>query len=97
MTLPADAPVLDPAVAARHRAMPLTRLTDCGMNAADARALHARTERFSLLAGGDARRELAGNERVGVGLEGPSDAVLDLLGRMPLVEDLREEELDKAT
>jgi len=43
MTVPADAPVLDPAVAARHRAMPLTRLVDCGMDAADARALHARS------------------------------------------------------
>jgi len=43
MTVPADAPVLDPAVVARHRAMPLTRLVDCGMDAADARALHARS------------------------------------------------------
>jgi len=43
MTVPADAAVLDPAVAARHRAMPLTRLVDCGMDAADARALHARS------------------------------------------------------
>jgi hypothetical protein len=32
---------LDPAVAALHRAMPYTRLVDCGMNAADARALLA--------------------------------------------------------
>jgi alpha-beta hydrolase superfamily lysophospholipase len=34
---------LDPAVAALHRAMPCTRLVDCGMNPADARALLAAT------------------------------------------------------
>ena len=35
--------VLDPAVAALHRAMPGTRLVDCGMDPADARALLAAT------------------------------------------------------
>ena len=34
---------LDPAVAALHRAMPYTRLIDCGMNPADARSLLADT------------------------------------------------------
>ena len=34
---------LDPGVAALHRAMPHTRLVDCGMNPADARALLAAT------------------------------------------------------
>lgn len=34
---------LDPAVAAQHRAMPYTRLVDCGMNPADARSLLAKT------------------------------------------------------
>ncbi|WP_448624978.1 alpha/beta hydrolase family protein [Geodermatophilus sp. URMC 64] len=34
-----NASLLDPAVAALHRGMPYTRLVDCGMNAADARAL----------------------------------------------------------
>jgi alpha-beta hydrolase superfamily lysophospholipase len=34
---------LDPAVAALHRAMPCTRLVDCGMNPADARTLLAST------------------------------------------------------
>jgi alpha-beta hydrolase superfamily lysophospholipase len=43
MTVAADAPAGDPAVAALHRGMPLTRLVDCGMDPADARALHART------------------------------------------------------
>jgi alpha-beta hydrolase superfamily lysophospholipase len=35
--------VSDPAVAALHRAMPYTRLVDCGMNPADARTLIAAT------------------------------------------------------
>jgi alpha-beta hydrolase superfamily lysophospholipase len=39
---------LDPAVAALHRAMPCTRLVDCGMDGADARTLLAATA-----AGGD--------------------------------------------
>jgi alpha-beta hydrolase superfamily lysophospholipase len=45
---------LDPAVAALHRAMPYTRLVDCGMNPADARALLATT------ASGHAWDEVAG-------------------------------------
>jgi len=39
MTVSSDLETLDPAVAAQHRAMPYTRLVDCGMNSADARAL----------------------------------------------------------
>ena len=43
MTAAPPQEVLDPAVAALHRAMPYTRLVDCGMNPADARALLAAT------------------------------------------------------
>ena len=50
----ATAEVLDPAVAALHRAMPYTRLVDCGMNPADARALLAAT------AAGEAWADAAG-------------------------------------
>ncbi|MEU2859273.1 alpha/beta hydrolase family protein [Streptomyces mirabilis] len=38
-----EAPVLSPLVAAQHRAMPFTRLVDCGMDHADARRLLADT------------------------------------------------------
>ncbi|MER6162820.1 prolyl oligopeptidase family serine peptidase [Streptomyces sp. NPDC001868] len=40
---PAAEAVLPPLVAAQHRAMPFTRLTDCGMDPADARRLLADT------------------------------------------------------
>ena len=43
MTAAPPQEVLDPAVAALHRAMPYTRLVDCGMNPADARVLLAAT------------------------------------------------------
>lgn len=43
MTAAPPQEVLDPAVAALHRAMPYTRLVDCGMNPADARNLLAST------------------------------------------------------
>lgn len=43
MTAAPPQEALDPAVAALHRAMPYTRLVDCGMNPADARALLAAT------------------------------------------------------
>jgi alpha-beta hydrolase superfamily lysophospholipase len=44
VTTPVELPVeLPAAVAAQHRAMPFTRLVDCGMDAADARALLAAT------------------------------------------------------
>ncbi|MFF8193201.1 alpha/beta hydrolase family protein [Streptomyces bobili] len=43
MTGKPEAPALSPLVAAQHRAMPYTRLTDCGMDPADARRLLADT------------------------------------------------------
>ncbi len=43
MTAAPASQALDPAVAALHRGMPYTRLVDCGMNPADARALLAAT------------------------------------------------------
>ena len=54
MTAAPPQEVLDPAVAALHRAMPYTRLVDCGMNPADARVLLAAT------AAGQAWAEVAG-------------------------------------
>jgi alpha-beta hydrolase superfamily lysophospholipase len=54
MTAAPSQEALDPAVAALHRAMPFTRLVDCGMNPADARTLLADT------AGGRAWTEVAG-------------------------------------
>ena len=39
MTEKPETPTLPPLVAAQHRAMPFTRLTDCGMDPADARRL----------------------------------------------------------
>ena len=39
MTATTAAAALDPATAALHRAMPYTRLVDCGMNPADGRTL----------------------------------------------------------
>ena len=43
MTEKQETPTLPPLVAAQHRAMPFTRLTDCGMDPADARRLLADT------------------------------------------------------
>ena len=43
MTVKPAGAALDPATAALHRAMPYTRLIDCGMNPADARTLLAAT------------------------------------------------------
>ena len=43
MTEKPQTPTLSPLVAAQHRAMPFTRLTDCGMDPADARRLLADT------------------------------------------------------
>src|SRR4051812_45988424 len=43
MTEKPETPTLPPLVAAQHRAMPFTRLTDCGMDPADARRLLADT------------------------------------------------------
>jgi alpha-beta hydrolase superfamily lysophospholipase len=71
MTPDSVMPELDPPVAALHRAMPFTRLVDCGMNAADARTLLKETangvpwtESASLIA--DQREEsAAASEREG--------------------------------
>jgi hypothetical protein len=42
-----------------------------------------------------ARRELGRDECLGIGFQRPTDCVLALLGRVGLVEDLREEELEE--
>ena len=44
---------------------------------------------------GQSPRDLARDQRLGVRLERPADRVLALLGRVRLVEDLREEELEE--